>query len=243
MPNLRPIAPMLSATEVHLLNVAAAAAAKKRRTGEDSSVAVSSQSSSSSSSASDEDSAAVPNQFSAGAFDDTAEEEEAAAAAEDDTGTDSTFDPHGPEFDTAVERFSAQERIIHFLHPNGINNTTRSSVERALIIQAGTIVTDDKTMDSNARNTLLVETYRQLIRGFEDQVFQPLSIKEDMLVKLYQAKTDLNGKELWTKFKDIRADLRSNFNISDNIPSGKQLRDVYNAYLVEMFKTHEVRYH
>jgi hypothetical protein len=35
-------------------------------------------------------------------------------------------------------------------------------------------------MDSNARNTLLVETYCELVRGFEDHVFQPyVTIKDD----------------------------------------------------------------
>jgi hypothetical protein len=237
MPNLRPTAPMLSAMDAHLLNVAAAAAAKKRKTGSDSSVAISSPGSSSTSSGSstnDEDSAAVPNQFSAEAMVSPAE-------AEDTTGTDSTFHPHGPEFDTAVTQFSIQEHIIHFLHPNAINNITRSSVERAIVLEAGTIVTDDKTMDSNARNTLLVETYCQIVRGYEDHVFQPISIKKEMLTKMYQAKMEINGKQLWQKFKDVRADLRANFNISNNIPSGKQLRDVYNLFLVNMYKTHEVR--
>ena len=185
----------------------------------------------------------MPNQFSAGALEGLEEVNEENEASEDNLDdpnfdTDNRFDPHGAEFDQAAQQYSIHQRIIHFLHPHHISNVTRASVERALLIEAGTIVTDSKTMDKDSRSTLMVETYRELVKGFDSHHFHPESLQSTMLSRLYQAKLDISGQQLWDRFKEYRNDLRSNFNIQDsNIPSGKQLRDVYNLFLVKMFKT------
>ena len=200
---------LLSAEEVHHRNIEAmsAATAKKRKT-DNTPVAVSSPngsiSSSSSSSASATSSAAVPNQFSARALEGLEEANEETEAGEgngEDSNfeTDDRFDPHGAEFDEAAQQYSIHQRVIHFLHPHHISSVTRASVERALLIEAGTIVTDCKTMDKDSRSTLMVETYHELVKGFDfdSHHFHPKSLQTTMLSKLYQAKSDISGKQLW----------------------------------------------
>jgi hypothetical protein len=40
-----------------------------------------------------------------------------------------------------------------------------------------------------------------------------------------------------SRFKDICNDIRNNYNIKDGeIPSGKQLRDIYKSHLMKMYK-------
>jgi hypothetical protein len=153
--------------------------------------------------------------------------------------TDDQFHPHAPKFDVAAKKYSFQERVIHFLSPGNINHLTRCSVERAILIEAGTIVTDDKTTDSESRNRLMLKTYLSILDGFEDTHFA-MKVKAQMRKRLYQAKSDLSGRQLWEKFKDVCGDLRSNYNIkaADSIPSGKQLRDVWNLHLSKMYAEH-----
>lgn len=86
-------------------------------------------------------------------------------------GTDSNFHPHAREFDVAMEKHSIQERIIHFLSPENINHITRCSVERAILIEAGTIVTDDKTTDSASRNTLMLSLIYQSLMVLRRIIF------------------------------------------------------------------------
>lgn len=185
---------------------------------------------------SDAQNAADPNAFSSEALPPEEKNQDTEQNNQDSFGTDDGFEnPHGPEFDTAAERYSFVERMIHFSYPYICDANTRVAWERAIIIQAGTIIIDDKTMDTNSRNQLLVETYKGLVRSFPDSAFSSPELKEKMVSKLYNAKTELNGKQLWDKFKEVRNDLRTNYNIKDDIPSGKRLRDVYNSFMAKKF--------
>jgi hypothetical protein len=95
-----------------------------------------------------------------------------------------------------MERYNVQERTIHFLEGRAITRLTRQAVERVIIIECGTAVTDDKTMDSISRNNMMLFMYQAHVKSFADQHFQPACLKSEMLTRNYNAKTNLNGKQL-----------------------------------------------
>lgn len=158
-----------------------------------------------------------------------------------DFGTDECFSEYDHAYDEAADKYSIQERIIHFLHPHLITSVSRPAVERAVVIEAGTIVTDDKTMDVAARNDLMLTSYKNILQAIPENMFQPVSLKDKMLAKLWQGKNDICGDRLWEKFKEVRSDLRTNYKFNDhNIPSGQQLRDFHDAWLVGVYRTENV---
>ena len=115
-------------------------------------------------------------------------------------------------------------------------------MECTILIDAGAIVTDDKTMDTGRRNHLTKMTYKIIMDGFPSHLLHPKCMKKVMLTRLYQAKLDITCERLWDKFKEVCSDLQTNYKISDDIPSGMQLRELYNTWLTNMYKKEHVSY-
>jgi len=69
-----------------------------------------------------------------------------------------------------------------------------------------------------------------LLNGFDLNYLSPPTLRSEMAVKIYNAKSALNGDRLYQKFMKYRRDLRIDFasrlpNNLGQIPSGNQLRD------------------
>jgi hypothetical protein len=64
------------------------------------------------------------------------------------SNTDYAFNEYSSEYDQAAENYSVHERIIHFLTPyHIIDSASRAAVDMALLIHAGTQVTDSPQTD------------------------------------------------------------------------------------------------
>jgi hypothetical protein len=87
---------------------------------------------------------------------------------------------------------------------------SRTAVECAVLIEADTIVTDDKTMDATSRNYLMLTTYKVILDGFLSHQFQPKNLEEWVMMRLYQAKSDFSGERLWETLNQVCSNLRTN---------------------------------
>ena len=161
--------------------------------------------------------------------------------------TDYCFGQFDGEYDMAAEDFSFHERVMHHLGGRRIDTNNRLSVEFACILEAGTIVTDKHTMESREIDLHFEEQYVQIIDGFNPEDFQERSLQSVMRNKLYRANKPLQGHRLKKKFREIRAEIRSEWipmlpmNISQ-LASGTQLRDAYKKVIVKTYRETNVSF-
>lgn len=126
--------------------------------------------------------------------------------------------------------------IQHLFCVHPIDSKSCTSCKCALLIEARTIVLDDKQTDATCCNNLMELTYKELLDSFGNH-FGP-SLKQDMLLKLYQTKNTISGERLWEKVKDVCSELKTGYSatLSENIrtlPSVKQLQDIHKVYIVK----------
>ena len=113
-----------------------------------------------------------------------------------DFDTDYTFQDDAPEFDYAASGFKFHERILHFLRSNLITSMTRQIVEICMIIEACTIVSDDETTNALKRDEMMKDGDIILLNGFDLNYLSPPTLRSEMAVKIYNAKSALNGDRL-----------------------------------------------
>jgi hypothetical protein len=107
-------------------------------------------------------------------------------------------------------------------------------------IHAGTQVTDSPQTDGETRDDRMLQNYIAAVESLPFDKFHPDSLQAAMKIRLHGSKKDTSSPHLWDRFKDTRSDLRTNYLISDNIPSGKQLRDVYNQHIIKVYRKENV---
>ena len=102
--------------------------------------------------------------------------------------------------DYSANYFSIQNRVMHFLHGDHIDNKrNRQNIEISLLIEAGTSVIDEKTTTSQRRNQMMLDKYVNIVRNLKTDDFLSPSLQEEMTTKPYNAKAGLTGESLWTK--------------------------------------------
>ena len=125
----------------------------------------------------------------------------------DGNGTDGQrmglFSNHSGEGDYEVEEFSVHKRIIHFLGER-IDARNRMNVEICILIEAGTSVVNERSTTSEIRNRMMQDRYVNLVRQFDADDFASATLQDEMTIKLYNGKKDINGLGLWQKFEDWR---------------------------------------
>jgi hypothetical protein len=158
--------------------------------------------------------------------------------SEDNFHTDNTdyaIHEYSSEYHQAVENYSVHERIIHFLSPyHTIDSTSRAAVEMALLIHPGTQGTDRPQTDGETRDDRILQNYVAAVESLPFDKFHPDSLQAAMKIRLHGS-NDINSPLLWDRFKDIHSYPRTNYLISENIPSGKQLREVYNQHSIKVY--------
>lgn len=159
--------------------------------------------------------------------------------------TDYCFSQFDVKYDMATEDFGFHERVMHHLGGRRIDANNRLAVEFACILEAGTIVTDKHTMESREIDVHFKEEYVRIIDGFNPEDFQERALQSVMRHKLYRANKPLQGHRLKKKFREIRAEIRSEWipmlpmNIS-GLASGNQLRDAYKKVIVKIYRESNV---
>ena len=114
--------------------------------------------------------------------------------------------------DYTANDFSIQNRVMHFLYGDHTDNKrNRQNVEISLLIEAGTSVTEEKTITSQRHNQLMLDKYVNIVRNFKPDDFVSPSLQEEMATKLYNAKAGLTGERLWAKFMDWRKEIRMKY--------------------------------
>ena len=156
--------------------------------------------------------------------------------------TDHEFDENAGEFDYAAEGFNFHDRVLHFLRGNFITRNTRLVVEMCILIEAGSSTIAERPTTSERRFQMVHDKYIAIINGFKQEHFgESPDLQALMSRKLYNAKQDMKGERLWDKFKECRGTIRSKYmpllpNNLATIPSGNQLRDVYNKFILDRYK-------
>ena len=105
------------------------------------------------------------------------------------------------EGDYAVEEFSIQQRVMHFLRERIDNCKNRQNVEICLLVEAGSSVSDERTTTSDLCNRMMLERYVNLVRSFQTDGFVSPSVQEEMAMKLFNAKKGITGAHLWKKLR------------------------------------------
>jgi hypothetical protein len=113
------------------------------------------------------------------------------------------------EGDYAIQDFSVQQRIMHFLRERIDNRKNRQNVEICLLVEAGSSVSDERATTTDVRNQMMLERYVNLVRSFQTDDFVSPSVQEEMAMKLFNAKKGITGAHLWKKFKDWRKEIRT----------------------------------
>ena len=160
----------------------------------------------------------------------------------------------GYESDSAISDVSEipssspfRERVMRLMNQNYISHKNREAVEIAVIAMAGSNTVEHERGDANQRNAIMYEQYIALVDLFEPDDFENVhdNLQEIMKDRLKHAQGQVTGEKLWNKYTSIRKELRlMHTRIKTNprdIPSGKQLMDMYMDWLLTHFKELGVR--
>ena len=159
--------------------------------------------------------------------------------------TDFCFGQFDGEYNMAAEDFSFHEWVMHHLGGRRIDQNNQLAVELVCILETGTIVTDKHAMDSQEIDLHFEEEYIKIIDLFKPEDFQERALQSVMRHKLYRANKLLQGHRLWKKFREVHAEIRSEWipllpmNISQ-IASGNRLRDTYKQLIIKMYRSSDV---
>ena len=124
-----------------------------------------------------------------------------------DAGTDYTFGDYSAPFDNAALEFEHHEKVMYFLRGKQITQQTRRAVEYSCLVEAGTRVTNDLPGDANVRNNLCKTKYLEVLKEFNaESDFESTELRSTMLRRFNNAKSDLDPKSLWKKYKDLTND-------------------------------------
>ena len=119
----------------------------------------------------------------------------------------------------------------------------RRAVEIVLLIHCGMVCRGREQMRSAQLHQLMLEEYRRVVDDLPDSMFTDPSIKASMKLKLFNAQSNLNGKQLWKKQQDWLKVIRNEYvtnmagglRLSD-LPSGTSLRDAMTGLIVRKWK-------
>ena len=129
---------------------------------------------------------------------------------------------------------------MHFLRGERISTTSRPCVELAILMEAGGYITNLGPMKNEVRWPQMRAKHVSCVSEFSDEDFESPGIRDKMSRQIYRAQGTLDGKRLWEKYVEIRSEIRtltSEFpsNLA-SMPSGNQLHDVYQKFVVGRYR-------
>ena len=98
-------------------------------------------------------------------------------------------------------------------------------------------------MTTAALHDMMKAEYLRLLNDIPENMFVNLGQRQVMQTRVYMAQSNINGKQLWTKYKDwlkkIRNEYVTHFTgglILSELPSGTTLRDAIKSFIIKMWK-------
>ena len=137
---------------------------------------------------------------------------------------------------------------MHYLKGRTVSHKNREAVENAMIAAAGLHTMEYERGTTEQRNTIMLERYKAIVQTFHPNDFQAsdVGLKNIMMDRLKHAQGPVTGEKLWNKFTAIRKELRIMHTkiktAPHDIPSGKQLSQVYKEWIAQQYKENEVCY-
>lgn len=156
----------------------------------------------------------------------------------------------GDECDSSDSDFSSSlpvhDKIMHYLKGRTVSHKNREAVKNAIVAAAGLHTMEYERGTTEQRNTIVLERYKAIVQSFHPNDFQgsDIGLKNIMMDRLKHAQGPVTGEKLWNKFNTIRKELRIMHTkiktAPRDIPSGKQLNQVYKEWIAEQYKQNKV---
>ena len=167
----------------------------------------------------------------------------------DESNRNDGFDKYDSAYDSSAHTFSFSKRLEHYMGGEKICAKNRTAVENAVLCEAASIMMSCGPMKTEEQAEYLAKMYSQIIQQIPDENFINLDVKSDMETRRKgQGKEQtLNGANLKRQYTELRSAMRkvhingfpSNF---ADIPSGKQLGQLFEEYTLKAFADAFVSY-
>jgi hypothetical protein len=173
----------------------------------------------------------------------------------DDIGPDGVFFEHGNDHDDddddeetgdindySADEYPINERTSHFMDRVNISTSNCAAVECVYMVEAFTLVRDQKQMKRLQVAEKVQAKYWQLITAIPISTFADTTLKPKMIEKFYHAKSG-SASSFLDKVEDV---IRSVRGVAGGlagigtplhkIPSGKSLSNVKKKYILDEYK-------
>ena len=139
-----------------------------------------------------------------------------------------------------TSRYSFVERLTHFM---GVPITTanRQCVEIAVLVEVGKIIRGRPTMRKPDMESMALSEHLRLTGEIPLTSFANNHVKVQMRTRLYNAQSDLTGKQVWSKAQQWLAKIRNEYVPQFPVdlaalPSGNNLSDAVKTFVVRRWK-------
>ena len=135
---------------------------------------------------------------------------------------------------------------MYYLKGRAINQQKREAIENAIVAAAGLYTMEHKRGTAEQCNIITFDCYRSIMCSFHSRDFNTsnVGLESTMMDCLKHAQGSMTGEKLWNKFNTITKDLCIMYTqiktFPHDIPSNKQLSDIYREWIALQYKECEV---
>ena len=133
-------------------------------------------------------------------------------------------------------------RIDFYLRGGYINTTSCSNVEFAVCIEAGSrVIKGLRVLTEERDHKQMLDGYISIMSSLPTDMFENVLLQDLMKLRITNAHADLEGGNLWNKFKLVRQEILNSYltklpRQSSDLPSGKNWRDTYDRFILDRYK-------
>ena len=127
---------------------------------------------------------------------------------DDDSSTKLSNEDASSINDYSADVYDVNERTYHFMGKIPINPSNRSAVEAVYLLEAYTLVKDQKQMRRLQVAERVRSKYRELIDNIPNSRFSESALKANMVTKLYRARANSSAEAFLDKVEDVAGHVR-----------------------------------
>ena len=127
---------------------------------------------------------------------------------DDDSSTKLSNEDASSINDYSADVYDVNERTYHFMGKIPISPSNRSAVEAVYMLEAYTLVKDQKQMRRMQVAERVRSKYRELIDNIPNSRFSENALKAQMVTKLYRARNNSSAEAFLDKVEDVAGHVR-----------------------------------
>ena len=127
---------------------------------------------------------------------------------DDDSSTKLSKEDVSSINDYSADEYDVDERTYHFMGKIPINSSNRAAVEAVYMLEAYTLVKDQKQMRRLQVAERVRSKYRELIDNIPNSRFSKNALKANMVTKLYRARNNSSSEAFLDKVEDVAGHVR-----------------------------------